>query len=442
MTVYGFNDQKVAHTLKEMAANRRNFSKSVSHEQSLGESIILKIPPGGIPALSGTTPGSGDCEAYYINSGGELTPLASSHSGNSTIKAYNLTEADVEEDKFKLASYVGGVAVLTPGAAVSPEAICQALCECDNQTSVAAECQPCSGCCLWEWDGDQWTIKENTCASTGTSTCDCITPPDFDGTDIGEEAETDCDVPVGAPACPQGTATGVKVELSGFDTCTDTDGNCLSFRDYTGLNQTVLFDVPANQPMPWTAPTQRLSIGGYPCTPTNCEQLDIWIDVDCHIRCAGSDPGGIEYRVKVTNSPSLNGTFLEMINTVDFQYMHSRFACCEDKGLFPGPQNANYTIDVTISSGAEEEQPPEPTPCEKGNVNTLSSTTALGTKFAAAHRKLFAKCGCTAGVVAIMNRRGHDLSDELIDRIANTLAVKNEGVTKKEVADMIKEFIA
>lgn len=49
----------------------------------------VKAPSGGIPAISGTTLGSADCDVYYIEDAGERTALEDSGGTQITVTVWN-----------------------------------------------------------------------------------------------------------------------------------------------------------------------------------------------------------------------------------------------------------------------------------------------------------------------------------------------------------------
>ena len=90
-------------TLKEIARgfygdrvntqNRTRDDSQWSADQGATQSLVAKVPAGGIPIMSGTTPGSAYCKAYQRNnSTGQLIPVGSSlDTEYLLVKVLNLT---------------------------------------------------------------------------------------------------------------------------------------------------------------------------------------------------------------------------------------------------------------------------------------------------------------------------------------------------------------
>ena len=61
---------------------------------------LAKSPAGGIPAMSGSTPGSATCDVYRINDDGDVEVVTDSQDETVQITAYNLSTSAVAASTF------------------------------------------------------------------------------------------------------------------------------------------------------------------------------------------------------------------------------------------------------------------------------------------------------------------------------------------------------
>ena len=79
------------------------------------ECHVLKAPVGGIPARSGTTPGSAECTPYYIDvttpASPALVELKDNDGAAVTVRVYHMGSTAVAAEKYIVASYCGNALV-------------------------------------------------------------------------------------------------------------------------------------------------------------------------------------------------------------------------------------------------------------------------------------------------------------------------------------------
>jgi hypothetical protein len=113
MASYGFKDRRVAEKLKAIAQRDMPASaQGVAKSQPIhGSSWIIKTPNTGIPAQSGGSPGSAECEPYLIDGTGTLVPFEPTSGNAVTITVYNVGDDDISGSIFLPATMAGIYAI-------------------------------------------------------------------------------------------------------------------------------------------------------------------------------------------------------------------------------------------------------------------------------------------------------------------------------------------
>ena len=137
---YAFKDRDTALKLRAMAeANAGTGAGKVTPaDVPHGDSWIVLTPAGGIPAMTGSTPGAADCVSQIIKDG-QLIPWLNDKGDPVTVTVYNLSsEVSVDGDSYIPAGWVSGHVV---GLSASPGDLCKWICENCDQFAI-----PDGGC--------------------------------------------------------------------------------------------------------------------------------------------------------------------------------------------------------------------------------------------------------------------------------------------------------
>lgn len=102
-----------------------------------------------------------------------------------------------------------------------------------STTTTTTTPAPCTGGCLWGWDGTQWGLHNNDCFP-----CFCY-PPSFEGRDTCQTAMTPCvggtttdPPPTTTPAPTTTTSTTTTTTCPPDNTCTEfPDSNCICYQN-------------------------------------------------------------------------------------------------------------------------------------------------------------------------------------------------------------------
>ena len=167
MTVWGF-DQPRASKLKALADHVGYASSAGARSpvalQARWEAWIFLTPAGGIPAMTGTTPGVATCSSFFINGAKDLDVTRADPASmlrNVDRPVYNISTTAIAGNTYVMAVDVSGdaVAIAPGGGALDCDGFRKLLNDCDlcewlcQNCDTFTDCSTCCGDCVIEADG-------------------------------------------------------------------------------------------------------------------------------------------------------------------------------------------------------------------------------------------------------------------------------------------------
>ena len=383
MTVYGFQSKSVANRLAASVGG----TEVGDGLNAFGQNWLFLIPAGGIPGMTGTTPGTADCVPYFIKTDGTLTEWTNNAGASVAVPVFNVSEAKATEGLYMPGFMVGNQAVINP-AGITAEQICASLCACNNLTSI------------------------------DPAICDVLDP---------------------------GT---LRVTISGFygaceniDIFGDGSEFCAPF-DYSALNG----EYEVSHPDTCDSPGSLQCSKSWAVTCRRGNAFDAgWSDITVTVQLATNGSGAWDFSIDsidgVVQGDSGTGDAEGTYNIDPTPLSPQGYACnkdyeaeCEGSRYFP---TATYehkadtwtAVAAALSATARTSSSSSPQPVRSFGDKFFYENPGLKT------------CGCLRDVVPVLNRRGVDTKDGTLDTVAATIANKSKKYNKQQVRKMLDDFI-